>query len=220
MLHRLFPECARAVTAGAQDEPAPLFPEEALSVRTAVPVRQREFALGRWCARRALAALGVAPQAIRSGPHRAPVWPAGIVGSITHCDGFAGAVVAPAVCLRSVGVDAEIANALPPDLVPLVCTASELSWIRDHPEPEGPDWAKVIFSAKEAVYKCISPLGAASLDFLDVTLALHPELGTFSARPATPAATQVTELGAICGRLAFTGAFVLTSAFVKTGAPR
>src|SRR4051812_24879633 len=104
-LARLFPDCARVVVAdpGHAIDDTTLHPEEADAIKAAVPSRRHEFVLGRWCARQALAELGVMARAIPVGHQRMPVWPAGVVGSITHCRGFVGAVVAPADQLRAIG---------------------------------------------------------------------------------------------------------------------
>src|SRR5690242_4153856 len=74
---------------------AALFPAEAAQIQGAVEARRREFATGRHCARQALAALGVPATPLLSGGHREPLWPAGVVGSITHCTGYRAAAVAP-----------------------------------------------------------------------------------------------------------------------------
>src|SRR5438045_3856440 len=71
-----------------------LFPEEAIAVERAVARRRRDFSAGRWCARQALAALGISPVAIPVGPNREPRWPAGVVGSIAHSHSHCAAVVA------------------------------------------------------------------------------------------------------------------------------
>ena len=71
-----------------------LFPEEEAAIARAVPTRRREFATGRWCARRALHDLGLPPAPIIPGERGAPGWPPGVVGTITHCPGYRGAAVA------------------------------------------------------------------------------------------------------------------------------
>jgi 4'-phosphopantetheinyl transferase EntD len=83
-LRKLVPaDVAVIETCGQDGEPSPLYPEEAVHVERAVEKRRRDFALGRACARRALAVLDDRPPtAILVGEERAPVWPEGIVGSI------------------------------------------------------------------------------------------------------------------------------------------
>ncbi|HTE44651.1 MAG TPA: 4'-phosphopantetheinyl transferase superfamily protein [Gemmatimonadaceae bacterium] len=213
---QLFPSCVRVAFSDGREEPPALFPEEAEAVRDAVASRRREFALGRWCARRALTELGVAAQAIQVGQYRAPCWPADVVGSITHCTGFVGAAVAPTECLRAIGFDAERAESLDADIVSLICTPAEIAWARERQDGRELEWAKVIFSAKEAIHKCVWPLFGQLLDFLDVTLALDPVGHTFSARAATPAARAGADLACITGRVAVTKRLVFTCAFVES----
>ncbi|MBX6384282.1 MAG: 4'-phosphopantetheinyl transferase, partial [Microbispora sp.] len=84
-----------------------LLPEERPFIAQAVDRRRREFVTGRHCARLALARIGVPPGPIPRGERGAPVWPAGTVGSITHCSGYRAAAVAPAHLARAIGIDAE-----------------------------------------------------------------------------------------------------------------
>jgi 4'-phosphopantetheinyl transferase EntD len=65
------------------------FAEEDAGVSSAVRRRQREYRAVRHCARETLASLGRAPVPILSGAKREPLWP---VGSLTHCQGYRGAV--------------------------------------------------------------------------------------------------------------------------------
>jgi len=216
----VFPDCVRAVFSdGREEHPPALFKEEDEAIRNAVTSRRREFAVGRWCARRALAKLDVPPLAIPVGRSRAPMWPAGIVGSITHCQGFVGAAVARDSCLRSIGFDAERAEPLDADLVALICTPAEITWMRGFPDARGMEWAKVLFSAKEAVHKCIWPLIGQMLDFVDVTLDIDPDRGVFSARHA--ARTESPDVGSdavfaqVRGRFDISNELVFTCAFVE-----
>jgi 4'-phosphopantetheinyl transferase EntD len=211
----LFPPWVSGVLADTADAiPTALFPTESAAVSRAVPARREEFAAGRWCARRALAELGISAQALPVGSDRAPVWPAGIVGSITHCQGLVGAVVARTARLIALGFDAEPATPLGNDLPGLVCTASELDWVRRSPVSPAPaDWPKVIFCAKEALHKCVAPLYHVMLDFRDVSLALEPS-GIFSAR-IEPSASVAVDVGRVCGRFAMAGAFVFAAAFIE-----
>ncbi|WP_423832395.1 hypothetical protein [Streptomyces manipurensis] len=74
--------------------------------------RRAQFATARACARRALAGLGREPVALLPGPGGAPQWPSGVVGSITHCEGYRAAVAAPAGVVAALGIDAEPAGAV------------------------------------------------------------------------------------------------------------
>jgi hypothetical protein len=95
VLARLFPEGAACVELRAPGDVSQLFPTEETHIQAAVAKRRAEFAAGRVCARSALAELGapLAPLGVR--PDRSPDWPAGLTGSITHTQGFCGAVAHP-----------------------------------------------------------------------------------------------------------------------------
>ena len=84
-----------------------MFPVEAATVAGAVVERRREFGTVRWCARRALRRLGVPTVPILPDADRVPRWPAGVVGSMTHCEGYRAAAVARSDELGGIGIDAE-----------------------------------------------------------------------------------------------------------------
>jgi len=159
--------CSRAV---ASDQLRPLFEVEESSLGQATELRRREFSAGRAAARRALAFLGIKPVAIPQGPDRAPQWPPDIVGSITHCEGFCAAVVGRGAPILGLGIDAEGAAPLEPELEALVCRKEERRHHSDLPPVEHLHWPKLAFSAKEAFYKCIYPRERQFLDFLEVTV--------------------------------------------------
>jgi 4'-phosphopantetheinyl transferase EntD len=166
---------ADVAVAGGDPEfvPGALRQGERIYVERAVSKRQREFARGRWCARRALEQLGVPPATIPVGAQRQPVWPDGVVGSITHCDGFVAAAVCTSQTLFALGIDVEPRKALPVDVRSIVLTANELG----RPGPDGAhgeEWDTVAFCAKEAIHKCINPSTGVTLDFLDVEVDLLP----------------------------------------------
>jgi 4'-phosphopantetheinyl transferase EntD len=106
------------------------------------------------------------------------MWPPGVIGSITHTDEHAAAVVMTANAARSIGIDLEsLAHAArTPDLLSMVATAAERA---SHVDPR--HLAALLFSAKESVYKCVYPLTGQFLDFHDVELAIDDNAG-FTAR--------------------------------------
>lgn len=209
----LYPRCVTVVVADGTEAPGELTAGEADAIRNAVAKRRHEFAMGRTCARRALSAHGIADAELLVAANRGPVWPARFVGSITHCRGFIGAMVAEDACLASVGFDAEVAEPLSGDLERLVCTPEELAWIRAANAP-APGWPKVLFSAKEAVHKCISPLYGVMLDFLDVSLSPGPDERSLLARASAPGRAAGVNLETITIRIAITERFVFSCAFV------
>jgi 4'-phosphopantetheinyl transferase EntD len=159
-------------------EPVELHPEEAAFVARAVEKRRREFASGRACARFAMAELGLEPRPIPSGPRREPVWPEGVVGSVTHTTGFCAAAVATRAAYAGIGIDAEPDGPLSDAVAARVCEKGELAAAASLGLAEA-TLAHVLFSAKEAVYKCQFAESGAYLGFHDVRLEL--DAGTFRA---------------------------------------
>jgi 4'-phosphopantetheinyl transferase EntD len=157
-----------------------LFPAEEDAVRGAVAKRRTEFVTGRGCARRALAQLGVEPCPVPSGPGREPIWPAGIVGSITHCDGLRACAVARTRDVRSFGIDAELRAPLPPGVLQLIANAAERAALRELPAELCAD--RVLFSVKEAIYKAWYPVAARWLGFEEVEVSLSADARSFHAR--------------------------------------
>jgi 4'-phosphopantetheinyl transferase EntD len=178
----LFPESVHTVTATGDADPPPLLSDEEPCMRRAVEKRRREFAAGRGCARKALEFFEIYNQPLPVGPDRAPVWPANMVGSITHCDGFVGAAVARRGVIQGIGVDAELARPLDPEVAKLICSPLEQQWSREVASPDSTDWPKLIFSAKEAAYKCLARWCKRPLRFQDLELTFHPAEGRFTVR--------------------------------------
>jgi 4'-phosphopantetheinyl transferase EntD len=149
---------------------ADLFPEEAATIQRAVEKRRREFAAGRLCARRALSRLGFERTPILPGPDRAPQWPSGAVGSITHTADWCGVAVSRTGPFRGLGIDAEPYEPIKPDLFDRICTDRELAWIATRPPSEHGTLVRLVFSAKEAFYKAQYAVSARYLGFHDVEL--------------------------------------------------
>lgn len=181
----LAPLLPPGVASAARDPAAPveLHADEAPYVARAVEKRQREFASGRACARMAMAKLGFPPCAIPSGPRREPLWPDGVVGSVTHTAGFCAAAVATRAAYAGLGIDAEPDGPLSEAVSARVCHAEELGAARAL-ELDAATLAHVVFSAKESVYKCQFPASGTYLGFHDVRLEL--EEATFRAVLAVP----------------------------------
>ncbi|MGI8731083.1 MAG: 4'-phosphopantetheinyl transferase family protein [Solirubrobacteraceae bacterium] len=159
-----------------------LFAEEARALGRAVGSRRREFQTGRACARHALARVGLPATAVGGGSHGEPLWPRGVVGSITHCSGYRACAVARARDLRAIGIDAEPHAPLPGGVLEAICGPAERRALRAL--PAGVCWDRLLFSAKEAVFKAWFPLSGRRLDFDDAELLLDPHEGTFIARLA------------------------------------
>ncbi|AXA92274.1 4'-phosphopantetheinyl transferase [Massilia sp. YMA4] len=127
------------------------------AIARAVPKRQAEFFFGRWCARAALARHGHAG-VVGVGPAREPLWPHGLIGSISHSHGMAAAVALPGMGMRGVGIDIETiaqGRALRA-LRQVVLSAREQAWLDALDCPLAPDIVlTLVFSAKESFYKAV-----------------------------------------------------------------
>jgi 4'-phosphopantetheinyl transferase EntD len=186
MIEKLLPAAVAAVEAFSDPPDAVLFPAEEELVSRAVDKRRREFTTARACARTALATLGYPPAPILRGPRGAPVWPAGVVGSMTHCAGYRGAVVARDRDIHTVGIDAEVHEPLPDGVLGAVSSADEREVLeRLASDVPGIWWDRLLFSAKESVYKAWFPLTQRWLDFSGAAVTPHPD-GTFVARLLVP----------------------------------
>ncbi|MFF1297260.1 MULTISPECIES: 4'-phosphopantetheinyl transferase [unclassified Streptomyces] len=165
-----------------------LYPEEAAPVARAAEKRQRKFATVRLCARTALARLGVAPMPILPGENRAPVWPDGIVGSMTHCDGYRAAATAYSTTVAAIGVDAEPHDPLPDGgVAEAVLSPGERDTVMRLAERRADiAWDRLIFSAKESVYKAWFPLTGRWLDFTECVIVPDPVRGTFTGTLLAP----------------------------------
>ncbi|RKR92388.1 4'-phosphopantetheinyl transferase EntD [Micromonospora pisi] len=187
MIERLLPSSVSAVEAFDDQLPALLFPEEEALVTNAVEKRRREFATARRCAREAMAGLGLAPVALLPGPNREPRWPDGVVGSITHCDGYRAAAVARNTELLTLGVDAEPNQPLPSGVRESIALSRELVQLAELTTAEpSVHWDRLLFCAKEAVYKAWFPLARRWLDFHEARVEIEPYAGTFTATLLVP----------------------------------
>lgn len=166
------PGVATAELAGVGDSALLLEGERDLLERTA-PARAHEFAAGRLCARRAAARFGIVDVPIVVGDDRRPQWPERLTGSITHTDGFSAAAVGERRRFRAIGIDVERLGGVSRDLWSHVLVPAEAEWIASLPAPLQTSVATLIFSAKEAFYKCQYEVTQQWLEFKDVTVDFH-----------------------------------------------
>jgi 4'-phosphopantetheinyl transferase EntD len=159
-----------------------LFPEEERIIAHAVESRRRQYAAVRSCARACLARLWYARVPILPGIGGAPTWPAGVLGSMTHCAGYAAAAVGPLSRISAIGIDAEPDAPLPEGVLDLVATPAERDRLAvTQLEPDSPNWDRLLFSAKEAVYKAWFPLTGEWLDHEEAEILFDPQDGSFAA---------------------------------------
>lgn len=153
----------RLISPGDEDA---LLAEEAASIAPVVGAR-RASAAARIVARQLLAQLGHARAPLPKSASGAPIWPAGIAGSLAHDEKVAVAAVGRQRDVGSVGIDIEPAVLLPPDMLALIATPQELRKIADDPLR-----GKLLFVVKEAVYKAVYPLDRVFLEFHDIEVDL------------------------------------------------
>ena len=179
-LESLFPVAVAAVLRRVPDHELALHPLEAEAVARAVAKRRREFSAGRACAREALAALGVAVDAVPRRADGSPSWPPGVVGSVTHSRVWSAAVVTRSPPALGLGLDIELAGRMSERAARHALNERELALCARH--PAGPAAARVlVFSAKESVYKCLHPTVRRFIGFSEAEIALGED-GTFEAR--------------------------------------
>ncbi len=192
LIAEILPDRVNSAEAFDDLTPAPLFVAEDELLAGAGPKRRGEFATVRRCARSALGELGIPPGPLLRGAGGAPVWPVGVVGSMTHCAGYRAAAVARAGELDMLGIDAEPALPLPHGVLGLVAAPEERDQLaalaRVAPEV---CWDRLLFCVKEAVYKAWFPLTKRWLGFRDAVVEIDAG-GGFSARlrPDIPRAAE------------------------------
>lgn len=179
--------------------------------------RQVEFLAGRDVAARAMSA--IAPEhagvTIGIGTQREPLWPVGIVGSITHSSGHAGAAVARARDCIAIGIDSEpiIALKTAAEVATTICHPAELQRIGDSLIS-----LTIVFSAKESLYKCLGPLVRKSFEFQDAEIEMFDVIsGRFSVRLLRDLHEAYRIGWQIHGRVVVDGVFVHTG--IALGAP-
>lgn len=195
-----------------------LFPEEIAYISRAVEKRRAEFGTARVCARRALAELGVPPCSLVPNSDRSPRWPERVVGSISHNPHCCIVAVSNEPSVLGLGLDVESDEALPPDTLPLICTPRERAWLASQAEAERGRMSKILFSAKESIYKCQYPISKTVLEFSDVTLNVDLENDTFEIADIGRPGNSWVGFQAITGRFRRVGGLVLATA-VLTGTP-
>ena len=219
-LLRLLPTGVASSVGLIADHYPSLAPAELATTARMSAGRRQEFSAGRAHARIALQSLrvgmgvGLDSPVVPMGADRAPLWPQGFVGSISHAGELVLAVAAPWTLLSALGVDLEPALLLDGDLLNRVCRPEEVTRLADSPEPLRE--AKLIFSAKESVYKCVAPVLGIFLDFPDLEILFDREEEQFHARGHGPAAALIGP-DTVTGRFADAGGYWLTAAWQGQG---
>jgi 4'-phosphopantetheinyl transferase EntD len=143
-----------------------LLPEEAAPLTHVVESSRRASGAARLIARHILERMGYPRgcQILRS-PSGAPIWPDGMVGSLAHDQHYAVAAITRQDAFRGLGIDIEPAVDLPQELLELVATPEEIAATGGDPFK-----GRMLFVAKEAVYKATNPLDGVFLEHHDVEI--------------------------------------------------
>lgn len=201
-------------------DPALLLRAEAVHVGRSVAKRAGEFAAGRLCARRALAELHIEAFPLRAAQDRQPIWPAGVVGSITHTTGFCAAAVAPSRVIAGLGLDSEVVGAVSLDIWPSIAGAEELAWLDSLVFSQRAAAIALIFSAKEAFYKLQYPMVREHLSFHDVRVFPRDwgaDHAAFDMHPTKPLALEAVAALPLQGRYLFHDGLVSTGISIARG---
>jgi 4'-phosphopantetheinyl transferase EntD len=189
-------------------------PEEEPLIEKSVAKRRNEFITVRFCAREALGQLGVSAGPILKGEKGEPCWPDGIVGSLTHCEGYRGAAVGRRGEVRTVGIDAEPHDVLPSGVLRAISLPAERTELSAM--PSGLHWDRILFCAKEATYKAWFPLTHRWLGFEDAHITFEVDSSGSSGRFASrilidPAAESGPPLETLSGRWSVRDGLALTA---------
>jgi 4'-phosphopantetheinyl transferase EntD len=191
----------------------PLFPEEYAALGRVADRRLIEFSAGRACARRALFQLGIPPMPILIGTQREPLWPMNVVGSITHCEAYSAAAVAHSTHCLAIGIDAEPNDVLPRDTIDLIAGDQERKTLLRLPQL-GICWDRLLFSAKESVFKAWSPTAREWLGFEDVLVTFDYAQSMFRASFLVD-----TPFPALTGRYRWSNRYITTAVVVEVPTP-
>ena len=212
MLEQLFPTDVHFQVAEPWMWETPVSPTEEALVEKAVDKRKREFRAGRNAAHALFARQGIEHPHLLKGFQREPAWPNGWVGSISHTQGLCVAAIASSQRYSSIGVDAEQATPLNPEIVELICSNDERAQLRDLRTRIGAGLAldKLIFSAKESIHKTYFPLNQHTLDFLDARIELDWDSRSFTGHILNPEPEPNVAIRQLKGRFCFIQDWVVT----------
>lgn len=184
MFRAIVPNTVQVVAVSEELSEDLVFSEELTEVASAVVSRRQEYVTGRACAHLALERLGVPAMPILGGARGEPCWPRGVVGSITHCSGFRACAVGRAAEWAAVGIDAERNEPLPTAVIEDIAVPAELVWLQRVLRGPAPkiSWDRLLFCAKEAIYKAWYPQMRAWLGFHDATVCINCFDGSFTAK--------------------------------------
>lgn len=210
-IEELFPAGVCCAFSNCPPEHFHLLASEADAALTMGEKRRREFLQGRACARTVLDQLGFPDCPVPVGASREPEWPPGVVGSISHAEGRAAAVAATATHRQGLGIDLEANQALEQSLIPIICRPEELR--STHISDAGPATSKLIFSAKESLFKCVWPILLRFVDFQEIEIRLDCRTRSFRAIPRSGELPEDL-IHQVTGRYLQAGELLITAAYL------
>lgn len=216
LLKRILPHDVAFAGGAIERADDALFDVERLAVDGAVAKRRREFSAGRTYARAALAAFASPAQPIPPDADRCPQWPAGFIGSISHCDHLCVAIVGRSASYAGLGIDIEDEGPVEDGVRDMVCRADELHQAAFH---RYVDATKILFVAKEAVFKAYYPMTRAFLDFQDVAVVLDEYASSFRAELIAPGKPVLAGEYSFLGRIGRAEGHLLAAVAVTAKAP-
>lgn len=195
----LFSDCVVTECCRVEEKEYELYPEERVSIQNAVAKRQQEFGAGRLCARKAMARLGIKDSPLLKDPDGPPAWPAGIVGVISHSNTWCGAAVARQEDIRGIGFDIETIDRVSMQIAKKVLTPAEMEWVNASDE-EAQKRLALLFSAKETIFKCVTPVYGKWFGFYDMVITHVTEEQSFEVKLNDKISAEVPNCSTLIGR--------------------
>lgn len=189
--------------------------EEEAQISSAVDKRRREYVAGRTLARGLFCSLGCPEAPLVNDKDRAPIWPQGVVASISHTGGYCGVVAARASEYDALGLDVEQASPLEERLLRAIIRDDERAWLDTLDVSKRLHVAKWIFSAKEAAYKAQYTLSREFLGFSAMSVRIDERSGTFTATFMRDAGVVFREGHELTGRIIVANGFVACGVSIR-----
>jgi len=202
-IQTLFPDCVSTSCCRIAEADATLDPAERAAIAHAVAGRRQEYMAGRLCARQALEKLGVTAGSLRKLPDGAIAWPEGIIGALSHDEIWCGAAAARSSETAGIGLDIQAIARIGEKLWRRILTREERGWIAGQSDAEMQQWAALMFSAKEALYKCIAARVQHRMGFMDAVIVPDLPQQSFTVRLNEPVAAQLPRGQNLQGRFFF-----------------
>jgi len=137
--------------------------------------RKEHYRSGRICAGEVLSKLGTIGQPVLRDPQtREPLWPEGISGAITHSGNWAAAAAGKTSDVLGIGIDLEdLERQVDSRISRHVCLPEEQKWLQECGEDFLEQNLKIIFSAKESIFKAFFPYTRTYLHFHDARILME-----------------------------------------------